>query len=84
MDSDSFFFMAKYLLFFATYNIAQVSSVIHTKISELIKRSGDAENVVFWNWTPEQKNFLTADIPRIIMKSHWSTGKEKQSSGTVD
>ena len=28
-----------------------------------------------WNWTPEQKNLLIADIPRMIMRSHWSTGK---------
>lgn len=30
-----------------------------------------------WNWTPEQKNLLIADIPRMIMRSHWSTGKTR-------
>ena len=33
------------------------------------------QKITSWNWTPEQKNLLIADIPRMIMRSHWSTGK---------
>ena len=69
--------MAKYLLFVATYQIAQVSSVIHSKISQILKTSGDVKNIVFWNWTPTQKGLFDADISRVIMKSHWSTGKTR-------
>ena len=33
--------------------------------------------VEFWNWTPNQKSLLDADIPRVIMTSYWSTGKTR-------
>ena len=63
-DDYSFELMAKYLLFFATYTIVPVPSVIDQKIKENIENGGNAKNIVFWNWTPEQKSLLDANIFR--------------------
>ena len=41
------------------------------------KKGGDAKNIAFWNWTPEQKNILFATITRLIMTTFWSTGKTR-------
>ena len=77
LDNESFILMAKYLLFFATYHPVPVSSVIDRKIKESLEKGGDAKNIAFWNWTPEQKNILFATITRLIMTSFWSTGKTR-------
>ena len=77
LDHDSFNLMVKYLLFFATYHPVPISSVIDKKIRENLKKGGDAKNIAFWNWTPEQKNILFANITRMIMTSFWSTGKTR-------
>ena len=45
---------------------------IHT-----LEKSGSARNIAFWNWTPLQKSLLDADVPKLIMTSHWSTGKTR-------
>merc|ERR1712150_401329 len=31
----------------------------------------------FWNWTPKQKGLLNEIIKRMIMTSHWSTGRTR-------
>ena len=77
MDHESFNLMVKYLLFFATYHPVPISSVIDKKIRENLEKGGDAKNIAFWNWTPEQKNILFATINRLIMTSFWSTGKTR-------
>ena len=77
MDYDSFNLMARYLLFSATYNQVPLASLIDMKIKENLEKAGSAKNTAFWNWTPKQKNLLFADIPRVIMTSHWSTGKTR-------
>lgn len=69
--------MAKYLLFFSTYHPVPSSSIIDLKVKENIEKGGDATNNAFWNWTPEQKDLLMTSISRIIMRSHWSTGKTR-------
>ena len=77
LDHESFNLMVKYLLFFATYHPVPISSVIDKKIRENLEKGGDAKNIAFWNWTPEQKNILFANITRMIMTSFWSTGKTR-------
>ena len=77
MDFDSFYMMAKYLLFCSTYHPAPVTSVIDFNIKDMIEKAGDPRNIIFWNWTPGQKNLLDADIPRVILTSYWSTGKTR-------
>ena len=77
LDHESFNLMVKYLLFFATYHPVPISSVIDKKIKENLEKGGDAKNIAFWNWTPEQKNILFANITRMIMTSFWSTGKTR-------
>ena len=77
LDHESFHLMVKYLLFFATYHPVPISSVIDKKIRENLEKGGDAKNIAFWNWTPEQKNILFANITRMIMTSFWSTGKTR-------
>ena len=69
--------MARYLLFSATYNQVPLASLIDMKTKENLEKAGSAENIAFWNWTPQQKSLLFADIPRVIMTSHWSTGKTR-------
>ena len=69
--------MIKCLLYFATYHPAPVSSLIDTKIIGIHEKTGDKETLSFWNWTPNQKSLLDADIPRVIMTSYWSTGKTR-------
>ena len=69
--------MIKCLLYFATYHPAPVSSLIDTKIKGTFEKSGDAEPLSFWNWTPNQKSLLDANIPRVILTSYWSTGKTR-------
>ena len=69
--------MAYYLLFCATKSQVPLSSTVDTKIKESLEKSGAGQNVAFWNWTPRQKSLLDADIPRLIMTSHWSTGKTR-------
>ena len=75
--TQSYDFMVKHLLFFSTYHPAPVSSFIDTKIKETIEKFGDARNIELWNWTPEQKGLLNEIIRRMIMTSHWSTGKTR-------
>ena len=77
LDHESFNLMVKYLLFFATYHPVPISSVIDKKIRENLEKGGDAKNIAFWNWTPEQKNILFATITRLIMTCFWSTGKTR-------
>ena len=77
LDHESFNIMAIYLLFSATYNQVPLASIIDTKIKENLEKAGSAKNAAFWNWTPKQKSLLDADIPRVIMTSHWSTGKTR-------
>ena len=77
LDHESFNLMVKYLLFFATYHPVPISSVIDKKIRENLEKGGDAKNIAFWNWTPDQKNILFANITRMIMTSFWSTGKTR-------
>ena len=77
MDFDSFYMMAKYLLFCSTYHPAPVTSVIDFNIKDMVEKAGDARNIIFWNWTPGQKNLLDANIPRVILTSYWSTGKTR-------
>ena len=77
LDHESFNLMVKYLLFFATYHPVPISSVIDKKIRESLEKGGDAKNIAFWNWTPEQKNILFATITRLILTSFWSTGKTR-------
>ena len=67
--------LAKYLLFCSTYDKVPVSSVIDFKIKENLDKSGGAENVILWNWTPGQKSLLDGDVPLVIFTSYWSTGK---------
>ena len=67
--------MAHCLLFSSTYNWVPVASVIDMKIRESLEKSGSAKNIALWNWTPLQKSLLDADLSRVIMTSHWSTGK---------
>ena len=69
--------MVRHLLFFSTYHPAPVSSLIDTKIKETIDKFGDARSIELWNWTPEQKGLLNEIIRRMIMTSHWSTGKTR-------
>ena len=74
---ESYNVMVKFLLFFATYHPAPVSSLIDTKIKDTIDNSVTVESLSFWNWTPEQKSLFDAEICRVIMTSHWSTGKTR-------
>ena len=69
--------MAKYLLYLSTYAPIPVASVIDTKIKENIEKGGNAKNIAFWNWTPEQKNLLESILRRVIFTSYWSTGKTR-------
>ena len=69
--------MVKYLLYFSTYHPVPASSILGMKIKENLEKGGNADNIAFWNWTPEQKNLLVAKITRMIMTSHWSTGKTR-------
>ena len=69
--------MVKYLLFLSTYHPAPVSSLIDSKIQETIDNTSDAKTVDFWSWTPEQKSILREVITRMILTSHWSTGKTR-------
>ena len=73
MDHESFKTMAMYLLFSATYNEVPLASLINMKVKENLEKSGSAKNAAFWNWTPLQKSLLDANLPRVIMTSHWST-----------
>ena len=77
LDHKSFKTMAMYLLYSATYSQVPLSSVIDTRIKEHLEKSGSARNIAFWNWTPLQKSLLDADVPKLIMTSHWSTGKTR-------
>ena len=77
MDHESFKTMAMYLLFSSTYDLVPVASVIDMKIKENLEKGGSAKNAALWNWTPLQKSLLDADLPRVIMTSHWSTGKTR-------
>ena len=77
LDHKSFKTMAMYLLYSATYSQVPLSSVIDTRIKEQLEKSGSARNIAFWNWTPLQKSLLDADVPKLIMTSHWSTGKTR-------
>ena len=74
---ESYNVMVKFLLFFATYHPAPVSSLTDTKIKENINNSASVDSLSFWNWTPEQKSLFDAEICRVIMTSHWSTGKTR-------
>ena len=74
---ESYNLMVKFLLFFATYHPAPVSSLIDMKIKEIIDNSVTVDSLSFWNWTPEQKSLFVAEICRVIMTSHWSTGKTR-------
>ena len=74
---DDFQLMAKYLLYLSTYAPIPVASVIDTKIKENIEKGGNAKNIAFWNWTPEQKNLLESILRRVIFTSYWSTGKTR-------
>ena len=69
--------MAKFLLYLSTYAPIPVASVIDTKIKENIEKGGNAKNIAFWNWTPEQKNLLESILRRVIFTSYWSTGKTR-------
>ena len=69
--------MVKYLLFLSTYHPAPVASLIDSKIQETIDNVSDAKTVDFWSWTPEQKSILREVITRMILTSHWSTGKTR-------
>jgi hypothetical protein len=77
LDHTSFKIMAYYLLFCATKSQVPLSSTVDTKIKESLEKGGTGQNIAFWNWTPKQKSLLDADIPRVIMTSHWSTGKTR-------
>ena len=77
MDHASFKIMAHHLLFCATKSQVPLSSTVDMKIKESLEKSGAGQNIAFWNWTPHQKSLLDADIPRLIMTSHWSTGKTR-------
>ena len=77
LDHKSFKTMSMYLLYSATYSQVPLSSVIDTRIKEQLEKSGSARNIAFWNWTPLQKSLLDADVPKLIMTSHWSTGKTR-------
>ena len=77
LDHKSFKTMAMYLLYSATYSQVPLSSVIDTRIKEQLQKSGSAKNIAFWNWTPLQKSLLDAHIQKLIMTSHWSTGKTR-------
>ena len=72
---ESFNLMVKYMLYFSSYhtNIPNIDA----KIKENITKSGSAENIAYWNWTPEQKHLLEDHIPRMILTSLWSTGKSR-------
>ena len=74
---ESFHMLAKYLLFYSTYNKVPVSSVIDSKIKENLDKSGNADNVILWNWTPGQKSLLDGHVPLVIFTSYWSTGKTR-------
>ena len=76
-QSESYEMMAKVLLFFATYHPASVAGLIDTKIKDAFDKSTSAESLCFWNWTPEQKSLFDAEICRVVMTSHWSTGKTR-------
>ena len=69
--------MAKYLLFCSTYSPVPVASIIDIKIKENLEKGGNATNIAFWNWTPEQKSILESDIQKVIFTSYWSTGKTR-------
>ena len=69
--------MAMYLLFSATYNEVPLACLIDMKVKESLEKSGSAKNAAYWNWTPLQKSLLDADLSRVIMTSHWSTGKTR-------
>ena len=77
VDLETYILMVKYLMFISTYHQVPVGSVLDIKIKENLKKSGDAKNIALWNWTPEQKSLLDANIPRVIMTSYWSTGKTR-------
>ena len=77
MDHESFKTMAMYLLFTATYNEVPLASLIDMKVKASLEKSGSAKNAAYWNWTPLQKSLLDADLSRVIMTSHWSTGKTR-------
>ena len=77
MDHELYNTIAHTLLFSSTYNPLPVASVIDMKIKESLEKSGSAKNAAFWNWKSLQKNLLDADLPRVIMTSHWSTGKTR-------
>ena len=75
--AESYNFMVKYLLFFSTYHPAPVASLIDSRIKENFDNIGDAETIDFWCWTPEQKSLLREVLTRVILTSHWSTGKTR-------
>lgn len=77
LDLKEFHLMVKYLLYFSTYHPVPASSILGMKIKENLGKGGNADNIAFWNWTPEQKNLLVANITRMIMTTHWSTGKTR-------
>ena len=77
VDLETFNLMVKYLLFISTYHQVPVGSLLDIKIKENLEKSGDATNIALWNWTPEQKSLLDANIPRVILTSYWSTGKTR-------
>ena len=77
VDHESYIMMATYLLFFSTYHPVPVASVIDTKINCNFSKCGSGKNIAFWNWTPTQLDLLLSMIERVIMVSHWSTGKTR-------
>ena len=74
---ETYNLMVKYLMFISTYHQVPFGSVLDIKIKENLEKSGDAKSIALWNWTPEQKSLLDANIPRVIMTSYWSTGKTR-------
>ena len=69
--------MVKYLLFYSTYTPAPTSDLFDHTIKESINKNCGAKTIEFWNWTPEQKGLLSEAYRRMILTSHWSTGKTR-------
>ena len=69
--------MVKYLVFYSTYTPAPTSGLLDQIIKDNFDKNSDARTIEFWNWTPEQKGLLNDIIRRMILTSHWSTGKTR-------
>ena len=73
--------LAKLLLFLASYEPVVTPARITDKLVKIIDKSGNLENIAFWNnlyfcWTPKQLSLIrTETLKKVLLLSQPSSGK---------